>query len=158
MGVGKQANVVHLIDFGLSKEYRNPNTHRHTPYNKAHGLIGSPTFVSIHSHLGMELGRRDDLESLAYILIYFLRGSLPWQGLCSVQDIVQRKQRSTRTLCHRLPAEFRDFLDYCHSLDFDAKPNYDRFHKLFGDLLSQEGCDNDMGFDWDATDDPVSGG
>lgn len=158
MGVGKQANVVHLIDFGLSKEYRDPDTYQHIPYNKAHGLIGSSTFASIHSHLGMELGRRDDLESLAYVLIYFLRGSLPWQGLSNDQDIVRSKQRSTHTLCKGLPVEFHLFLDYCRSLAFDAKPDYDHFRELFGNLLSREASKNDIGFDWDATDDQISSG
>jgi len=88
MGTDKQANVVHLIDFGLSKEFRDPNTYLHIPCNSTHGLTGTATFASIHSHLGLELGRRDDLKSLAYVLIYFLHGSLPWQDLRSVQDIV----------------------------------------------------------------------
>jgi len=112
------------------------NTHLHIPYNHAHGLTGTATFASIHSHLGLELGRRDDLKLLAYILIYFLCGSLPWQGLYSVKDIAQCKQRATHKLCHGLPVEFHDFLDYCYSLTFDGKPNYDHFCRLFSDLLS----------------------
>lgn len=81
MGLGKHTNFAYIIDFGLSKEFWDPRTRRHIPYNNTFGLIGSATFSSIHSHLGMEHGRWDDLESLAYILIYFLCSSLPWQGL-----------------------------------------------------------------------------
>jgi hypothetical protein len=81
MGVGEQANVVHVIDFGLSKEFRHPKTHAHILYKKDLGLVGTAVFASINSHLGLELGRWDDLESLAYILFYFLWGFLPWQGL-----------------------------------------------------------------------------
>ena len=81
MGVGKHTNIVCLIDFGLSKEFGDPNTHMHIQHKGAIGLTGTAMFASIHSHLGMELGQRDDLESLAYVLIYFLHGSLPWQGL-----------------------------------------------------------------------------
>lgn len=157
MGTGKQANVVYLIDFGLSKEFRDPNTHLHVRYSRTRGLIGTATFASIHSHLGSELGRRDDLESLAYILIYFLRGSLPWQGLGKAQDIVRSKRKATRNLCQGLPVEFRNFLDYCRSLDFDARPDYDRFHRLFGDLQSREGHENDMRFDWEVADDQIGG-
>ena len=80
MGVGRHASIVYLIDFGLSKEYRDPNTHQHIPFNNGLGFIGTAAFVSINSHLGSELGRRDDLESLAYVLFYFLWGFLPWQG------------------------------------------------------------------------------
>ena len=157
MGTDKQANVVHLIDFGLSKEFRDPNTYLHIPCNSTHGLTGTATFASIHSHLGLELGRRDDLKSLTYILIYFLRGSLPWQDLHSVQDIVRSKRRATCKLCHGLPVEFCDFLDYCCSLPFDGKPDYGRFCNLFGNLLSREGLENDIRFDWDVTDNQVGG-
>ena len=93
MGIGMQSTVVYLIDFGLSKEYRNPNTYKHIPCKRNLGLTGMPTFASVNSHLGLELGWRDDLESLAYILIYFLHGNLPWQGLpCESRDIIKRKQ------------------------------------------------------------------
>jgi serine/threonine protein kinase len=92
MGVGRHANVVHLIDFGLSKEYRDPDTHLHMPFNKGLGFTGTATFASINSHLGLELGRRDDLESLTYILFYFLWGFLLWQGLgIEGQDILESK-------------------------------------------------------------------
>jgi serine/threonine protein kinase len=65
MGVGNQTNLVYLIDSGLSKEYQEPSTHLHIPFDKGLGSVGMTTFASIHSHMGMELGRRDDLESLA---------------------------------------------------------------------------------------------
>ena len=74
MGAGNQANLVYLIDFGLSKEYRNPRTWAHILFDSGVGFTGTTTFASINSHMGMELGRRDDLESLAYILFYFLWG------------------------------------------------------------------------------------
>lgn len=72
IGVGDRTNLVYLIDFGLSKEYRSPYTAKHIPYKKGLGFIGTTTFASINSHMGLELGRRDDLESLAYVLFYFL--------------------------------------------------------------------------------------
>jgi len=77
MGVGRHASIVYLINFGLSKEYRDPNTHGHILFNNGLGFIGTTAFVSINSHLGSELGRQDDLESLAYVLFYFLWGFLP---------------------------------------------------------------------------------
>lgn len=150
--------MVYLIDFGLSKEFRDPSTHQHIRYSRGRGLVGTTTFASIHSHLGSELGRRDDLESLAYILLYFLRGSLPWQGLRKVNDIARSKRMATRNLCHGLPVEFRDFLDYCRSLDFDARPDYDRFFRLFSDLQSREGFENDTRFDWEVADVQSGGG
>ena len=158
MGVGKQANLLHLIDFELSKEFRDPNTHVHIPRNKDLGLTGTAIFASINSHLGLELGRRDDLESLAYILFYFLWGVLPWQGLaCEGQDMIESKRSiATHNLFQALPVEFRAFLEHCRSLSFDGKPNYDHFYTLFDNLLSREGW-GDMAFDWDVAGGKIMG-
>jgi serine/threonine protein kinase len=153
MGVGKRTDIAYIIDFGLSKQFRHPDTYLHIPYNGAQGLVGTATFASIHDHLGYELGRRDDLESLAYILIYFLRGSLPWQGLeLETRDlVVESKRMSAHVLCQGLPVQLRTFLEYSRSLSFDDKPDYDYLYNLFNDLLLQEG--NDVAFDWDGSDD-----
>jgi serine/threonine protein kinase len=156
MGMGKHSNIVYIIDFGLSREFRHPDTYLHIPYNGAKGFVGTATFASIHSHLGFELGRRDDLESLAYILIYFLRGSLPWQGLdFETCDRVAESKQSTpaHVLCQDLPVQLQAFLEYSHSLSFDDKPDYDYLHNLFIAPLSREGSNDDMVFDWDVSDD-----
>jgi len=149
MGVGKHADLVYLIDFGLSKEFRDPDTHMHIPYKDALGLTGTATFASIHSHLGVELGRRDDLESLAYILICFLRGSLPWEGLSNHLIVASKQNTSTLDLCHGLPVEFRVFLEYACSLSFDVKPDYGYLSRLFDELSSRDGDSSDPRFDWD---------
>ena len=149
MGVGEQASLVYLIDFGLSKEFRDPNTHAHIPYKKGLGLIGTAFFASVNNHLGLELGRRDDLESLAYILFYFLWGSLPWQGMGEKDMLESKRNISTYNLFQELPMEFRAFLEHCRSLSFDEKPNYDRFLSLFDNLLSRGGFHSDEVYDWD---------
>jgi serine/threonine protein kinase len=150
MGVGDQTNLVYLIDFGLSKEYRDPNTCTHIPYNEGVGFIGTTTFASINSHKGLELGRRDDLESLAYVLFYFLWGFLPWQGLRKGEAIQESKRTiTTHDLFLRLPVEFQTFFEHCRSLSFDDKPNYDNFYDLFGNLILREGFQPDTAFDWD---------
>jgi serine/threonine protein kinase len=152
MGVGEQANLVYLIDFGLSKEFRNPKTHAHIPYKKGLGLVGTPLFASINSHLGLELGRRDDLESLAYILFYFLWGSLPWRGM-RAKDMLKSKQNITASnLFQELPPEFRAFLEHSRALPFHLKPDYDHFIALFENLLSREVSESDTTFDWDVAD------
>jgi serine/threonine protein kinase len=147
MGVGKNANMVYLIDFGLSKEFRDPNTRAHIPYRKDIGMTGTATFASVNSHMGLELGRRDDLESLAYVLIYLLCGFLPWHGS---KNILERKRRITmHPLVEKVPIEFRTFLEHCRSLGFDDKPDYTTLRSLFSNLLLQKGFQRDAAFDWD---------
>ena len=149
MGVDEHANLVHVIDFGLSKEFRNPKTYAHIPYKEDLGFTGTAVFASINSHLGLELGRRDDLESLAYTLFFFLWGFLPWQGLKKKNMLECKRAISTSNLFHKLPQEFRAFLEHCRSLPFDDKPNYDHFLALFDNLLSKEAFQGDTVFDWD---------
>ena len=121
MGVGRHAHIVYLINFGLSKEFQDPNTHLHIPFKEGLGLIGTTAFTSINSYLGSEQGRQDDLESLAYILFYFMWGFLLWQGL-GQQDILESKWGFTPLdlFCELLP-EFRILFEHFH---FVASPGH----------------------------------
>lgn len=81
MGLNKKSHVVYLIDFGLSKKYRDSKTHQHIPYKENKNLTGTARYASINAHLGIEESRRDDLESIGYMMVYLAQGYLPWQGI-----------------------------------------------------------------------------
>ncbi|XP_044471935.1 casein kinase 1-like protein 3 [Mangifera indica] len=155
MGLGRKANQVYIIDFGLAKRYRDPTTNRHIPYRENKNLTGTARYASCNTHLGIEQSRRDDLESLGYVLLYFLRGSLPWQGLKAATkkqkyDKICEKKVSTpiEVLCKSHPVEFASYFHYCHSLTFDQRPDYGFLKRLFRDLFTREGFEFDYIFDW----------
>ena len=155
MGTGRRGSTVHLIDFGLSKKYRDFNTHRHIPYRENKSLTGTARYASVNTHLGIEQCRRDDLESLGYIFVYFCKGSLPWQGLKATTkkqkyDRILEKKLSVNvdTLCQGLPVEFKDYLNYCKNLKFDERPDYLYLARLFKDLSIKLEYHNDHLFDW----------
>ncbi|XP_020208081.1 casein kinase 1-like protein 3 isoform X3 [Cajanus cajan] len=155
MGLGKKANQVYMIDFGLAKGYKDPITNKHIPYRENKGLTGTARYASYNTHSGIEQSRRDDLESLGYVLMYFLRGSLPWQGLQAVNkkqkyDKICKKKLSTpiEILCKSYPVEFASYFHYCRSLTFDQRPDYGLLRRLFRNLFTRAGYDSDYLFDW----------
>ncbi|KAJ5642773.1 Casein kinase I [Penicillium lividum] len=155
IGIGKRSNQVNVIDFGLSKRYRDPRTHSHIAYRENKKFSGTARYASINNHMGVEQSRRDDMESLGYVMLYFCRGSLPWQGLKATTkkqkyDHIMQKKKSTSTevLCRGFPIEFAVYMNYSRSLRFDENPDYAYMRKLFRDLFTREILQYDYVFDW----------
>ena len=159
IGIEEKSNIIHIIDFGLSKRYKNPKNHQHIPYREGRALTGTARYVSINTHLGIEQSRRDDLESIGYVLVFFLKGSLPWQGLKAENNnkyirIMEKKlQIPTEILCFGLPCEIVMYLNYCKNLKFEDRPDYDYLRGLFIRLLGQCSIlygikDEFLNFDW----------
>mmetsp|Transcript_64768 Transcript_64768/g.107333 ORF Transcript_64768/g.107333 Transcript_64768/m.107333 type:complete len:322 (+) Transcript_64768:95-1060(+) len=155
IGLGKKANQVHIIDFGLAKKYRDPKTQQHIPYREGKNLTGTARYASVNTHLGIEQSRRDDLEAVGYVLMYFNRGSLPWQGLKAngkkekYEKIMEKKMSTPiEVLCKHFPSEFVTYLNYCRSLRFEDRPDYAYLRRLLKDLFFREGYQYDFVFDW----------
>eukprot|EP00826_Nyctotherus_ovalis_P046723 TRINITY_DN5314_c0_g2_i3.p1 TRINITY_DN5314_c0_g2~~TRINITY_DN5314_c0_g2_i3.p1 ORF type:complete len:265 (-),score=66.67 TRINITY_DN5314_c0_g2_i3:129-923(-) len=155
VGIGKKQNVIYVIDLGLAKRFRDPNTGEHIPYKDGKSLTGTARYVSINTHVGIEQSRRDDLESVGFMLMYFNRGSLPWQGIRAKTkrekyDAIKEKKMGTtmEALCAGYPSEFAAYIKYCRKLGFDEEPDYAFLHKLFLDLYAKNNYENDHLFDW----------
>ncbi|KAI9350885.1 kinase-like domain-containing protein [Obelidium mucronatum] len=149
------AAQIYIIDFGMAKLYRDPKTKQHIPYREKKSLSGTARYMSINTHLGREQSRRDDLESLGHVFMYFLRGSLPWQGLKAAtnkekyEKIGQKKQgTSVKDLCDGFPEEFGLYMKYCRDLKFEETPDYDYLRGLMNKVLARIGELDDGVFDW----------
>ena len=155
IGINNNKNLLYLIDYGLSKKYQNKNGF-HIPYYDGKKIIGTIRFISVNNHLGIEQSRRDDLESLAYVIIYLLKGNLPWIGLKGknkiekYEKIMNMKINSKlNVICDGLPKEFAIFLQYCRDIGFDETPNYNFLRKLIENVCNKNKIvlDNQLNFE-----------
>lgn len=155
MGRGIQCHEIHLIDYGLARLYRSPQTGIHMKPVTGRPLVGTAYYSSIATHLGIEQTRRDDLEALGYMFISFLLGALPWLE----PDTQNRQERHARILqgkldcppaklCRGLPQQFAQYLQYCRSLGFSEAPDYHYLRRLFRNLALQQRIVYDYIYDW----------
>ena len=155
IGLGNKSNIFYLIDFGLAKRYFCDKTNAHIPFREGRSLTGTARYASLNTHIGIEQSRRDDIESLCYVLIYLLKGGLPWQGV----ETPNKKERYERIaekkfaipiemLCEGIPTEFSTLLDTARKLDFETKPDYFLYRKMFRDLLIKYEYVYDGRFTW----------
>ena len=155
MGINNKKQNVYIIDFGLGKRYRDPISGKHIAYKDGKSLTGTERYASLNTHLGIEQSRRDDIESFTYVLIYFLRGSLPWQGLKAKNnkekyDRITDKKLNTKValLCKDLPEDLLHMVNYTRGLKFDEKPDYEYLRKMIMSMAEKEKVEFDNKFDW----------
>lgn len=154
VGANSDYNKVFFIDFGLSKPYLDENG-VHIPMVEKKGLVGTARYASINAHKGLELSRRDDIESMIYVLVYLANGVLPWQNIpgdtkdCKYLGILKQKSKTTEeSLCQGLPVEFSICLKYVKSLQFEETPNYKFLKGLFTTMMEAKKIELDDEWDW----------
>jgi len=156
IGLEENFNIVYVIDFGLAKRYIITKTKQHIPMIKGKSLTGTARYASVNTHLGYEQSRRDDLETLGYVLLYFMcKGKLPWQGLKAKTKqgkyarIAFIKQKTPlEELCKGLPIAFQKYFEHCRGLGFTDEPDYNHLRKLFRDLFEEKKYVDDGHYDW----------
>ncbi|KZT36058.1 casein kinase I delta [Sistotremastrum suecicum HHB10207 ss-3] len=154
MGLKRSSHIVHIFDFGMARSYKTA-TGEHIPFQDDLRPIGAPRYINQASFLGHELGRKDDLESLGFVLVWLYTGSLPWKG-AKAQSIPAKLQligemKATERLpdiCKDCPDEFLTYLQYCRGLGFADKPDYDMLRGLFRGIMERESWKYDSVFDW----------
>ncbi|KAK7195389.1 casein kinase 1 isoform 2 [Novymonas esmeraldas] len=154
MGLGSNSHVVYVIDVGLSKAWRDPNG-QHISYAEGKSLTGTARYVSINTHKGIQQSRRDDLESISYLLAYFMRGNLPWQGLKTpkkdtrferIRDV--KVATTPADLCAGYPHQLGDLVEYARSLEFEAEPDYNYCVELLSTAIADMGEEYDYCYQW----------
>ena len=155
MGLNELAKYVYLLDFGLAKKYRSSTTLKHYPLINKKKLIGTARYASINALRGYEQSRRDDLESAGYVLMYFLRGSLPWQGIPGknkderYKKILQKKEETTaHELCKDFPEEFEKYIDYTRNMEYEEDPDYERLKEYFKNIIEEKNENFDYIYIW----------
>ena len=154
IGLKKMNNIIYMIDYGLTRKYCDSHK-KHIPYKEGKNLTGTALYASIYTHKGIEQSRRDDLESLGYMMIYFCKGELPWMNVKAnnkagkYKKIMEKKiQMKPEILCAGLIDEFREYFKYVRDLQFTEEPNYEYLFGLFNNAMKKCKIKNDFKFDW----------
>ena len=155
MGPNELNATLYIVDFGLAKKYRSSKTLKQLPFSKRKRLTGTARYASINALQGYEQSRRDDLESVGYVLMYFLRGNLPWQNVKGktkdekYQNILKiKKDTSSKELGKSFPSEFTEILDYFKKLEYEENPDYDMCCNKLLSVIEKEKLKFDYVYDW----------
>ena len=151
----KNKSIIYIIDFGLAKQYKSRKTGKHVKYTINKKWSGTSRFASANTLRGVEPSRRDDLESFCYLLLYLMKGSLPWDYINEESEINEiliiykmKQYISPEKLFKDLPLQMITFYKYCKNLEFEQKPNYKYLRSLLISILKNIGEQNDLHFSW----------
>jgi serine/threonine protein kinase len=146
--------IIYIIDFGLAKKYKSDRG-KHINFTTCKKIIGTPRFCSINAMAGKMQSRRDDLESFMYLILYFFKGNLPWQGLKIESrekrfEIIAKMKKNInfKNICQGLPEEIYILCQYIKKLSFKENPKYFFMRTLFLDILQNYNLDYDNNFSW----------
>jgi serine/threonine protein kinase len=158
-GRGTNSNNIYLVDFGLTRTYLDSQG-KHVPnkFDSSSDITGTARYCSANAHMSIKLSRRDDLESLGYILVYFYKGQLPWMGL-KTEDKVPRQytigrvklQTSLQDLCRGMDSAFLHYLTACRNLRYTEEPNYESLRNIFRQLAKKQRVSYNWNYDWNTT-------
>ena len=158
MGLKERSNIIHMIDFGLTRSVADPKTGEHIPLTRTKSLSGTIRYISLNGHKGYALSRRDDLISLGYMIIRFITGGLPWQKIAtrknSLFDRGVGKSKALHQKDNKLykgcPVEVHQYMNYVTSLKFKESANFNHLRTLIKRAAQQANVDIfDEIFDWD---------
>ena len=151
----RDKRIIYLIDFGISKKYRSDRTKKHIQFNITKTMCGTARYASMNALSGLQLSRRDDLESLSYMILYFLTKKLPWQGITAkslatrYKKIYEKKSELEKwDKFLSLPIQIQNFIKYCRNLGFSEDPNYKLMKNFFYDLMKANDYVDDKNFSW----------
>ena len=163
IGFGNSHNRIFLIDFGLSVSFINKDTMQHNDYIHKHQFTGSFRYSSINNHKGIQQSRRDDLESLSYMMVYFYKGMLPWQNIPAKdkrdklkKTYKKKTETSLDELCEGCPKEFKQIVRYSRNLGYKEKPDYSYIKYLLNKVRKRNKIKIDGKYDWDTDNDTDS--
>jgi len=152
MGTEGSTDKVHLVDFGLAKRYRYPKSGQHIPFRGSKGTFtGNMAFASLNSLIGVESSRRDDVESLGYLLVYLCRGDLPWSPRETEHFLSRKLTDRLEDVCAGCPPELILYLHHCQTLGFDQRPNYEYLQSLLQDCVKARRSSTETSIDLESS-------
>ena len=162
VGLNELSQYLYIVDFGLAKKFRSSTSLQQIAFSNRNKIVGTARYASINALKGNEQSRRDDLEAAGYVLLYFVKGKLPWQGIEAknkdekYKKILEMKTKmSAKELCEGLPKEFETIIEYIRNLEYSEQPDYEKLRGYFNTMLRKGHNKFDYIYDWTTFDERI---